>query len=282
MRDQRRTVKDFHEAAAGGRPLVLLTAYDYPTARILDEVGLDGILVGDSVGNVVLGYPNTLPVTMDEMLHHVKAVARGLRKTFLIADMPFLSYQVSPEEALRNAGRFVQEGGAQAVKLEGGEEYAGVVEKIVSAGIPVMGHLGLTPQSVHRFGGYRVQGREETAARKLLHDARRLEEAGCFAVVLECIPGPLAERITRRLRIPTVGIGAGAGCSGQILVLHDLLGLTPDKPPRFVKQYRTLHLEIATAVEEFRSDVLEGRYPGPEHTFDFPPAILERIDEESG
>ncbi len=281
MGQARMTIADF-VSAASARKLTMLTAYDYPTARFLDEAGLDGILVGDSLGDVVLGYPNTLPVTMADMLHHVKAVARGVQKTFLIADMPFLSYQVTPEEALRNAGRFVQEAGAQAVKLEGGKPFTVTIRKIVESGIPVMAHLGLTPQSVHRFGGYRVQAREEAAARRLLEDARVVEEAGAFALVLECIPASLAELVTEILTIPTIGIGAGSGCSGQILVLHDLLGMSPERAPKFVKRYRKLGEEISQAVGEFIAEVRDGKYPGREHSFSMSDEVVSRLREEVG
>jgi len=247
-------------------PISMLTAYDYPTALVMDQVGLDIILVGDSLGMVVLGYESTLPVTMDEMIHHCKAVARGAKYAFLVGDMPFLSYQVSTSEAVRNAGRFLQEAGMNAVKLEGGSDRAETIRAIVSAGIPVMGHLGLTPQSVHKLGGYRPQGRDADAAYKLLEDAQVLQEAGCFSLVLESIPGRLAELVSQRLDIPTLGIGAGAGCDGQVLVTHDLLGLFERFTPKFVRQYANLSGEMRRAFSEFKADVKTNAFPSVEHT----------------
>jgi 3-methyl-2-oxobutanoate hydroxymethyltransferase len=244
----------------------MLTAYDYPTALVMDQAGLDIILVGDSLGMVVLGYDSTLPVTMDDMIHHCKAVARGAQYALLVGDMPFLSYQVSISEAVRNAGRFLQEAGMNAVKLEGGSERAETVHAIVSAGIPVMGHLGLTPQSVHQLGGYKPQGRDAEAAYKLIEDAQILQEAGCFSLVLESIPGRLAELVSQRLDIPTIGIGAGAGCDGQVLVTHDLLGIFERFTPKFVKRYANLAGEMRRAFSEFRSEVRANTFPGAEHT----------------
>jgi 3-methyl-2-oxobutanoate hydroxymethyltransferase len=250
--------------------ITMLTAYDYPTALAVDRAGIDSILVGDSLGMVVLGYENTLPVTMDDMLHHCKAVSRGASCALLIGDMPFMSYQVSAVEALRNAGRFLQEAGMDAVKLEGGRERLDAIRAIVEAGIPVMGHLGLTPQSVHQFGGFRSQGKTAAAAQRLYEDAILLQEAGCFSLVLESIPGKLASLISSRLQIPTMGIGAGIGCDGQVLVTHDLLGLFDRFTPRFVKKYADLHQQIAAALEAYKSDV-EGRsFPGVEHTLEMP------------
>jgi 3-methyl-2-oxobutanoate hydroxymethyltransferase len=248
----------------------MLTAYDYPTARLVDEAGVDIVLVGDSVGNVILGYDSTIPVTMADMLHHTRAVSRGVRRALVVGDMPFLSYHLERTEAVRNAGRFLQEAGAQAVKLEGGRDVAETVRTIVAAGIPVMGHLGLTPQSVHQLGGYRVQGRDEAAARRLLEDAQILEEAGVFSLVLECIPLDLARQITARVGVPTIGIGAGPHCDGQVLVTHDLLGLYGDFKPKFVKRYADLHVEIARALRAFREDVENGRFPTAEYSFGGP------------
>jgi 3-methyl-2-oxobutanoate hydroxymethyltransferase len=249
-----------------GEPITMLTAYDYPTALAMDRAGVDSILVGDSLGMVVLGYENTLPVTMDDMLHHCRAVARGAKTAHLIGDMPFMSYQVDAREAVRNAGRFLQEGGMDAVKLEGGREMAPVIEAIVAAGIPVMGHLGLTPQSVHKLGGYKTQGKSAEAARRLVEDAHLLEEAGCYGVVLEAIPDRVAELISRRIGIPTIGIGAGVGCDGQVLVTHDLLGLFDRFTPKFVKKYASLHAEMARAFAEYIEDVETRRFPAPEHS----------------
>ncbi len=260
-------------------PISMLTAYDYPTALVMDQVGLDIILVGDSLGMVVLGYESTLPVTMDEMIHHCKAVARGVKYAFLVGDMPFLSYQVSTSEAVRNAGRFLQEAGMNAVKLEGGIERAETIRAIVGAGIPVMGHLGLTPQSVHKLGGFRPQGRDADAAYKLLEDAQVLQEAGCFSLVLESIPGRLAELVSQRLDIPTLGIGAGVGCDGQVLVTHDLLGLFECFTPRFVKHYANLAGEMRRAFSEFTADVKTNAFPGAEHTVEMSDDEWKRLEE---
>jgi len=255
-----------------GEAITMLTAYDYPTALAIDQAGVDAILVGDSLGMVVLGYANTLPVTMDDMLHHCKAVARGARTALLTGDMPFMSYQVSVPEAVRNAGRFLQEAGMDAVKLEGGRERAAAIRAIVSTGIPVMGHLGLTPQSVHQLGGFRPQGMELAAARRLLEDALILQDAGCFSLVLESVPARLAMLISQRLQIPTIGIGAGVGCDGQVLVTHDLLGLFDRFTPRFVKKYADLHFEMARAFAAFKSDVETRSFPTQEHSVEMPEA----------
>lgn len=251
-----------------GEPITMLTAYDYPTALAIDQAGIDCILVGDSLGMVVLGYQNTLPVTMEEMLHHCRAVARGAHSALLIGDMPFMSYQVSATEAVRNAGRFLQEGNMDGVKLEGGRERLEAVRAIVSAGIPVMGHLGLTPQSVHQFGGFRPQGRDAAAARRILEDALLLQEAGCFSLVLESVPTRLAKMISERLEIPTIGIGAGEGCDGQVLVTHDLLGLFERFTPKFVKKYADLHGEMRRAFSEYKQDVEQRAFPTAEHSIE--------------
>ncbi len=245
----------------------MLTAYDYMTATVVEQAGIDALLVGDSLGMVVLGYETTLPVTMADMLHHCKAVARGARSPLLIGDMPFMSYQVSTEEAVRNAGRFLQEAGMDAVKLEGGRERADAVRAISSAGIPVMGHIGLTPQSVSQFGGFVVQGKTAEAAQRLVEDALILQEAGCFSIVLEAVPAQLAGLISSKLDIPTIGIGAGAGCDGQVLVIHDLLGLFDRFTPKFVKQYAQLHGPIVEALESYRDEVIAGQFPTDEHAF---------------
>jgi 3-methyl-2-oxobutanoate hydroxymethyltransferase len=262
------TTLRLRQKKAAGEPITMLTAYDYATAMALDRAEIDTILVGDSLGMVVLGLENTLPVTMDDMIHHCKAVARGAEYALLIGDMPFLSYQVSTEEAVRNAGRFLQEAGMDAVKLEGGRERRPAVEAIVGAGIPVMGHLGLTPQSVHQLGGFRPQAREVGAAERLIEDAEILQEAGIFALVLESIPGRLAGLVSDRLEIPTIGIGAGVGCDGQVLVTHDLLGLFDRFTPRFVRRYADLHGTMAEAFAAYREDVLARRFPAAEHTVD--------------
>jgi 3-methyl-2-oxobutanoate hydroxymethyltransferase len=247
-------------------PISMLTAYDYPTALIMDQAGMDMILVGDSLGMVVLGYESTLPVTMDEMIHHCKAVSRGAKYALLVGDMPFMSYQASTSEAVKNAGRFLQEAGMNAVKLEGGIERADTIRAIVNAGIPVMGHLGLTPQSVHKLGGFRPQGKDAEAAYKLLEDAQILQEAGCFSLVLESIPGKLAELVSQHLEIPTIGIGAGVGCDGQVLVTHDALGIFERFTPRFVKQYAHIAKEMKGAFQDYIGDVKAKTFPGNEHT----------------
>jgi 3-methyl-2-oxobutanoate hydroxymethyltransferase len=266
----KKTLQYFQQKKERGEPITMLTGYDYSTAVFLDRSGIDAILVGDSLGMVVLGYENTLPVTMDDMLIHCRAVARGARSAMLIGDMPFMSYQTSVQEAIRNAGRFLQEGGMDVVKLEGGRERLEVIRAIVGAGISVMGHLGLTPQSVHSLGGYHPQGRTTQAARHMLEDALFLEEAGCFALVLESIPARLAELISRKLSIPTIGIGAGAGCDGQVLVVNDLLGLFDRFTPKFVKQYADLRGEMQRAFGEYIEDVLTGRFPAKEHSVEMP------------
>jgi 3-methyl-2-oxobutanoate hydroxymethyltransferase len=260
------TTLTFRQKKERGEAISMLTAYDYPTALALDQAGIDAILVGDSLGMVVLGYENTLPVTMEEMLHHSRAVARGAKSALLVGDMPFMSYQVSVEEAVRNAGRFLQNGGMDSVKLEGGRERVQAIRAIVGAGIPVMGHLGLTPQSVHQLGGFRAQGKTARAARRLLEDARLLEEAGCFSLVLESVPVQLAEYISQQISIPTIGIGAGAGCDGQVLVSHDLLGLFERFTPKFVKKYADLHAEMQKAFSEYIADVQAQQFPAAEHS----------------
>jgi len=276
------TTLGLRQKKAKAEPITMLTAYDFATAQAIDRAGLDTILVGDSLGMVVLGYENTLPVTMAEMLHHCRAVARGAKFALLIGDMPFLSYQISAEEALRNAGRFLQEGGMDAVKLEGGRERRAAVEAIVGAGIPVMGHLGLTPQSVHQLGGFRPQARDASAAARLLEDALILQDAGCFALVLESIPGRLARLVSQRLEIPTIGIGAGVGCDGQVLVTHDLLGLFDRFTPKFVKKYADLHSVMAQAFEAYRSEVERRAFPGPEHTVEMSDEEWRALERSSG
>ena len=260
------TTLTFRQKKERGEPITMLTAYDYPTAMAIDKAGIDSILVGDSLGMVVLGYENTLPVTMEEMLHHARAVSRGAKSALLVGDMPFMSYQVSTEEAVRNAGRFLQQAGMDAVKLEGGRERADAVRAIVGTGIPVMGHLGLTPQSVHQIGGFRAQGKTASAAKRLLEDAKILEDAGAFSLVLESVPAQLAEYISKQISIPTIGIGAGAGCDGQVLVTHDLLGLFERFTPKFVKQYANLHEVMNKAFADYLDDVETKRFPAVEHT----------------
>jgi 3-methyl-2-oxobutanoate hydroxymethyltransferase len=260
------TTLAFRQKKDRGEVITMLTAYDYPTALAMDKAGIDAILVGDSLAMVVLGYENTLPVTMEEMLHHCRAVSRGAKGALLIGDMPFMSYQVSVEEATRNAGRFLQQGGMDAVKLEGGRERADAVRSIISAGIPVMGHIGLTPQSVNQLGGFRTQGKTAIAAKRLVEDALILEEAGCFSIVLESVPARLAGLISKKISIPTIGIGAGVGCDGQVLVTHDLLGLFDRFTPKFVKKYADFHHEMQKAFADYIEDVETKRFPAPEHT----------------
>ncbi|MEN6420365.1 MAG: 3-methyl-2-oxobutanoate hydroxymethyltransferase [Smithella sp.] len=263
----RKTTADIKKMKASGEKITMLTAYDYGMASLLDESGIDMLLVGDSLGNVILGYDSTLPVTMEDMLHHTKAVSRAVKNAMIIADMPFLSYQISAETALNNAGRFLKEADAQAVKLEGGREFSEIVHKMTYAGIPVMAHLGLTPQSVHQLGGYKVQGKKEDAAERIMQDAKILEEAGAFAVVLECVPEKLAAEITAALSIPTIGIGAGVNCDGQVLVVNDMLGMNDRMTPKFVKKYAALNIEIKKAVKNYIGEVKNGAFPDSEHSF---------------
>ena len=262
-----------------GEKIAMLTAYDYPTAKLLDEAGVPVILVGDSLGMVVLGYDSTIPVTMEEMLHHTKAVARGTERAIVVGDMPFMSYQASVEDALRNAGRFLQEAGATAVKLEGGVPMAETVRRLVAVGIPVMGHLGLTPQSLHQLGGYKVQGKTPAAAVKLLDDAVALQEAGVFAIVLEGIPAPLGRLASEKLAIPTIGIGAGPHCDGQVQVLHDLLGLCDRFVPKHAKQYAHLSDEIRDAVARYLDEVRSGAFPTARESFSMDEAVLAELEQ---
>jgi 3-methyl-2-oxobutanoate hydroxymethyltransferase len=266
-KSSRKTILDIKKMKGLGEKITVLTAYDYAISSILDECGIDMILVGDSLGMVVLGYDTTLPVTMEDMLHHTKAVSRAAQNSLVIADMPFLSYQISPHLALANAGRFLQEAGAQAVKLEGGRETAETVRKITSAGIPVMAHVGLTPQSIHQIGGFKVQGKKEDAALRIIEDAKILEDAGAFSIVLELIPEKLAEEITKSISIPTIGIGGGIYCDGQVLVINDMLGLYDKFTPKHVKKYANLNPEIKKAVKSYISEVKNCTFPDSEHSF---------------
>lgn len=262
-------MRDLLEMKKRGEKIVVLTAYDYLFARIVDEGGADIVLVGDSLGQVVLGYDSTIPVTLRDMIHHACAVRRGVKRGFLVVDMPFMTFQISPQETLRNAGMLLQETGCEAVKIEGGDERAAAnVEALVSAGIPVMGHVGLTPQSVHALGGYRVQGREELDAQRIFAEAKRLEEAGCFSIVLELMPAALAADITRSLRVPTIGIGAGPSCDGQVLVLYDMLGLNDGFKPKFLRRFGNMADDGRAAVKTFAAAVRDGSYPSAEHSFD--------------
>lgn len=270
------TIVTFREAK-GQEKLVMLTAYDYSTARVMDMAGVDALLVGDSLGMVMLGYPDTLSVTVDDMVRHCAAVARGAQKALVVCDMPFMSYHVSVEETVRNAGRLMTEGRAQAVKLEGGAEFAAEVRALTRASIPVMGHLGLTPQSVNAFGGFKVQGKSMAAAQKLLDDARALQDAGAFALVLECVPAPLAERVTQALSIPVIGIGAGAGCDGQVLVWQDMTGMTLSHLPRFVKRFGEVGASLRSAVEAYAREVRAGAFPGEDHGYPLPEGMEKTL-----
>lgn len=273
------TIHNIKDMKKRGEKIAMLTAYDYPTARIVDAAGVPLILVGDSLGNVVLGYDSTIPVTMDDMIHHTRAVSRGVKNAMVIGDMPFMTYHVSTEDALRNAARFLQEGGAQAVKLEGGVNVADKVKRLVSCGIPVMSHIGLTPQSIHQLGGFKAQGKTLEAARALLKDALALQEAGAFAIVMETIPGPLAAFISQRIDIPTIGIGAGAGCDGQVQVISDILGLFTDFVPKHAKQYACIAPIMSKAVADYLREVREGVFPTPSQSPSMDESILCELEK---
>jgi 3-methyl-2-oxobutanoate hydroxymethyltransferase len=275
------TVTEIKEMKQKKENIPMLTAYDYVTARMVDEAGVPLILVGDSLGMVMLGYESTIPVTMDEMIHHTKAVVRGAKKALVVGDMPFMTYHISVSDALHNAARFIQEAGAQAVKLEGGEVVAEKVRRLVECGIPVMGHIGLTPQSIHQLGGFKVRGKGLEEARKLVNDARILEEAGAFAIVLECTPAPLSRLITERLGIPTIGIGAGPDCDGQVQVISDLLGLYTDFVPKHAKQYARLAGEIKSAVSSYVSEVKSGSFPTTENSYTMDESLIKQLKAES-
>lgn len=271
------TVVTFSQAKKNNEKLSMLTAYDYSAARLIDEAGVDAILVGDSLGNVCLGYENTVSVTMEDMIHHTAAVSRGCKNALLVSDLPFMSYQTSVCDAVKNAGRLVKEGGANAVKLEGGSDFAPHVEAIVKASIPVMGHIGLTPQSVNAIGGYKVQGKTLDDAKKLIDDAAALEKAGAFAIVLECVPAKLSEIITKRLSIPTIGIGAGAGCDGQVLVYQDMLAMYPGFLPKFVKKYADVGNIMKEAFKAYKDEVSKGIFPSNENIFSIDDEIIEKL-----
>lgn len=277
MKSTKFTVTSFLQAKAAGEKISMLTAYDYSTAKLMDESGIDSILVGDSLGMVMLGYENTLQVTMADMLHHTKAVSRGVKNALVIADMPFMSYHVSVEESVRNAGRFIQEAGAAAVKLEGCQGVLPQIKAILAAQIPVVGHLGLTPQSVHVMGGFKVQGKSESQAKQLIEDALTLEAAGVFAIVLECVPAPLAKLISEKLHIPTIGIGAGPDCDGQVLVYQDMVGMYDALKPKFVKQFGEVGAAIKQAVEAYDTEVKSGQFPEEKHTFKMEDGLLEKL-----
>jgi len=271
------TINQIKDMKQKGEKIAMLTAYDYSTAKIVDEAGIPLILVGDSLGMVVLGYESTIPVTMEDMLHHTKAVVRGAERAMVIGDMPFMTYHISISDALCNAARFIQEGGAQAVKLEGGINVAEKVKRIVECGIPVMGHIGLTPQSIHQFGGHKIQGKTPQAAARLLEDAQALEEAGAFAIVLETVPAPLATLITQKISIPTIGIGAGIGCDGQVQVINDILGSFTDFVPKHAKQYAKLTDIIKNAVTEYYNEVKAGSFPTDQQSFPMDESILAEL-----
>ena len=273
----KKSVLTFRNAKQKKERLTMLTAYDYSTAKLIDASGIDSVLVGDSLGMVMLGYEDTLSVTMEDMIHHTKAVARGVKDALVVSDLPFMSYQTSVYDAVSNAGRLIKEGRAQAVKLEGGLEVCPQIKAIVEASIPVMAHLGLTPQSVNAFGGFKVQGKDEEAARSLIEQAKAVEAAGAFAVVLECIPAKLAELITNSISIPTIGIGAGNGCDGQVLVYQDMLGLYSDFTPKFVKRYAEIGPQMQTAIEDYITEVKSGAFPAAEHTFALSDAVIEKL-----
>ncbi len=271
------TIAELHRKKEKGQKITMMTAYDYPTASLVDQAGIDTILVGDSLGMVVLGYESTVPVTMDEMIHHSKAVSRGVASSFIIGDMPFMSYHVSTQQAVENAGRFIKEAACDSVKLEGGSDMAPVVKAVVRAGIPVCAHIGLTPQTATMLSGFKVQGKDAESAKKLVQSARDLEAAGAFMIVMECIPDLLAAKITQELSIPTIGIGAGKDCGGQVLVYHDLVGLFERFTPKFVKQYLNLSPMIKEALIQFRTEVESGSFPGPGHTFSMKKEEVEKI-----
>ncbi len=276
----RYSIVDFREMKKDKKQIAMLTAYDFPTAQLVDEAGVEIILVGDSLGMVVLGYEDTLSVTLEDMIHHSKAVVRGSKLAFVVVDMPFLTYHVNEEEALRNAGRIMQQTGAQGVKVEGGVEIIKAVRAITSAGIPVMGHLGLTPQSAGQLGGFKVQGKDPRVARKMIDDALALEAAGAFSLVLECVPWQLARVITEKTSIPVIGIGAGKYCDGQVLVYHDVMGLFTGKRPKFVKQYVDARSEMVKGVQEYMKEVKEGSFPAEQHTFTMSEEVLEEVLKE--
>jgi 3-methyl-2-oxobutanoate hydroxymethyltransferase len=273
------TIKDIIEKKRKGEKIVTLTSYDYSFAKIVDEVGIDLILVGDSLSMVMLGYKNTLSITMDEMIHHTKAVSRGVSNALIVGDMPFLSYKIDKTEAVKNAGRFIQEGGAEAVKVEGGTEICSTIKAMIDADIQVMGHIGLTPQAIYKFGGFLVQGKTIQAAKKLILDAKNLEESGVFSIVLESIPWQVAKIITESIDIPTIGIGAGPYCDGQILVIHDMLGIFTDFKPKFLKYFGKLGKSIRKALIDYRNEVINSIYPDREHSYEFPQQEINKINQ---
>lgn len=273
----KKTISTFQSAKENGEKITMLTAYDYSTAKLIDEAGIDSILVGDSLGNVILGYDDTISVTMEDIIHHTAAVARGAKEALIVADMPFMSYQTSVYDAVSNAGRLMKEGRANAVKLEGGVSICPQIKAITSAGIPVVAHLGLTPQSINAFGGYKVQGKSEAAAKQLLKDALAVQEAGAFAVVLECVPSKLAALVTEKLSIVTIGIGAGKECDGQVLVYQDMLGMFSDYVPKFVKQFAGVGEIMKQAFADYKQEVSDGIFPAEEHGYKIEDDIIEKL-----
>lgn len=271
------TVTTFKDAKKQGKKLTMLTAYDYSTAKLFDEAGVDSMLVGDSLGMTMLGYDSTLPVTMEDMIHHTKAVVRGAKNALVVGDMPYMSYHLSVQQAVENAGRFIKEAGAQAVKLEGGAAFCPEIEAMTRASIPVVGHLGLTPQSINAFGGFKVQGKSEEAARKIIEDAQALEAAGAFAIVLECVPAKLAEIITAKVAVPTIGIGAGAGCDGQVLVYQDMLGMYDNFTPKFVRKFAEVGAMMKQGVQAYCAAVQDSSFPAAEHTFKIDEEVLKKL-----
>jgi 3-methyl-2-oxobutanoate hydroxymethyltransferase len=280
MEEKKITVKDIL-SLKGKRKITMLTAYDYPLASLIDKAGIDMILVGDSLANVVLGLDSTTKVGMPEMLHHAKAVTRAVKHALVVGDMPYDSYQLNPEESVKNALRFINEAKCDTVKLEWFDRCLGVTEKIIRAGVSVMGHIGLTPQTADKIGGFKVQGKDADAARRLIEQAVELEKLGCFSIVLECVPDKIAELITKKLKIPTIGIGAGANCDGQVLVVHDILGLFERFTPKFVKKYTNLSPLITKAIEEYKQEVIQGKFPGPEHTFSIKKEELNKLNKQN-
>ncbi len=277
MERKKLTIPDIQKKKKEGRKITLLTAYDYPSGRLIDEAGVDIILIGDSLAMTVLGYESTVPITMDEMVHHAKAVKRGVRYGLIIGDMPFMTYNIGEKETIRNAGRFIKEGGCGAVKIEGGTEMVSVVKALVKAGIPVLGHIGLTPQTATQLGGFKVQGKDAASAQKLLDSALALEKAGCFAVLLECVPDKLAKLITEKLQVPTIGIGAGSYCDGQALVTNDMIGLFDRFTPKFVKKYADLWPLLLNAFKRYKDEVESGKFPTEEHSFTMNGSELKKI-----
>ncbi|MFA5335737.1 MAG: 3-methyl-2-oxobutanoate hydroxymethyltransferase [Candidatus Omnitrophota bacterium] len=277
MERRKVTIPDILRKKQEGRKITMLTAYDYPSGRLIDEAGMDMILVGDSLAMTVLGYESTIPVTMDEMVHHSRAARRGIKYALLVGDMPFMTYNIGDRETIRNAGRFIKEGGCGAVKIEGGEEMAGTVKSLVRSGIPVLGHIGLTPQTATQLGGFKVQGKDAKSARKLIDSALALEKAGCFAIVLECVPDKLAELISGKLEIPTIGIGAGPHCDGQVLVTNDMIGMYDRFTPKFVKKYADLWPQLSNAFKRYKEDVEDGKFPSREHCFEMNESELRKL-----